>query len=131
MLYLDASAIVTYVLKRPNVADLTGYLRDHPDTALGTSTLGLVETVRTCDRFGDFPNLMVQLLRDYTELRLTAEIRDQAANLPGGLKTLDAIHVATAETLGKHMVAFITYDRRMADVAESLGFPVASPGMRR
>ena len=49
---------------------------------------------------------------------MTAEIRDRAANLPGGLTTLDAIHVATAEALGGELISFITYDRRMANVAE-------------
>ncbi|MGH3523594.1 MAG: hypothetical protein ACRDU4_12420 [Mycobacterium sp.] len=42
---------------------------------------------------------------------------------------MDAIHVATAETLGEDLVSFITYDRRLATVALSRGLPVASPGM--
>ncbi|WP_428342175.1 type II toxin-antitoxin system VapC family toxin [Mycobacterium sp.] len=131
MLYLDASAIITYVLKRSNVASLCAYLRDHEDAAMATSTVGLIETVRTCDRVGSFPNLMAQLLGDYGELAVTDDIRDRAANLPGGLKTLDAIHVATAETLGPDLITFITYDRRMANVAQSRGLPVASPGVTR
>ncbi len=73
---------------------------------------------------------MAQLLRDYDELALTSEIRDRAA-VPGGLKSLDAIHIASAETLGEELIAFVTYDRRMAQVAESRGLPVASPGMKR
>lgn len=129
MIYLDASAMVTYVLKRPHVAELRGYLRAHVGIELGTSTVGLIETVRICDRIGSFPNLMGQLLRDYNELEVTAEIRDRAANLPGGLKTLDAIHVVTAETIVEHLVALITYDRQMFHVARSRGLPVASPGM--
>jgi uncharacterized protein len=129
VLYLDASAIVTYVLKRPNVAALRGYLQDHPGIALGTSTLGLIETIRTCDRVGSFPNLMAQLLCDYSELALTNDIRDRAAHQPGGLKTLDAIHLATAEMLGEELMSLITYDRRMVHVARSRGIPVTSPGM--
>ena len=78
---------------------------------------------------GSFPNLMGRLLRDYDDLQVTAEIRDRAANLPGRLKALDAIHVATAEALGKDLISFITYDRAMANVARSRGLPVASPGM--
>ncbi len=74
---------------------------------------------------------MAQLLRDYDELALTSEIRDRAADVPGGLKSLDAIHIASAETLGEELIAFVTYDRRMAQVAESRGLPVASPGMKR
>jgi predicted nucleic acid-binding protein len=130
VLYLDASAIVTYVLKRSNVVALRGYLRERSGVDLATSTLGLVEAVRTCDRFGSFPNLMVELLRDYNELALTNDIRDRAAHQTGGLKTLDAIHVATAETLGEELTSFITYDRRLANVAKSRGLSVVSPGMK-
>jgi predicted nucleic acid-binding protein len=72
---------------------------------------------------------MAELLRDYNELAVSNDIRDRAANLPGGLTTLDAIHVATAETLGEELTVFITYDRRMANVARACGLPVASPGL--
>ena len=129
MIYLDASAVVTYVIKRPNFADLRRFLEVRAGSPILTSTVGLIETVRSCDRFGSFPNLMGQLLRDYAELQVTAEIRDRAANLEGRLKTLDAIHVATAETLGEDLISFITYNRAMATVARSRGLPVESPGV--
>jgi len=128
MIYLDASALVTNVLKRAHVWALRAHLREHAAAKLVTSTVGLIETVRNCDRVGSFPNLMGQLLRDYTEFELTAEIRDRAAQLPGRIKALDAIHVATAEMLGEELISFITYDRRMAHVARSRELPVASPG---
>jgi uncharacterized protein len=70
----------------------------------------------------------VDLLRDYDEFEMTTEIRDRAANLPGRLKALGAIHVATAETLGDELISFVTYDRTMATVARSRGLPVASTG---
>jgi predicted nucleic acid-binding protein len=129
VIYLDASALVTYVLERPNVVELRAFFADHTGLGLVTNTLGLVETVRSCDRSGSFPNLMTELLRDYDELQLTAEIRDRAADLPGGLKASDAIHVATAETLGVELTSFVSYDRQLVNVARSRGLPVASPGM--
>jgi predicted nucleic acid-binding protein len=128
VIYLDASALVTYIIRRPNFAELQDFLNSRPDTSLATNTVGLVETVRNCDRQGSFPNLMAQLLRDYDELQITAEIRDRAADLPGGLTMLDALHVATAEALGDELIAFVTYDRRMATMAGRRGLPVASPG---
>ena len=129
MIYLDASAIVTYVLKRANVSALRGYLQGHADARTATSTVGLIETIRTCDRAGNFPNLMAQLFREHAELVITSEVRDRAANLPGRIKTLDAIHVATAEMLGEELISIVTYDTQMAKVARSRGLPVASPGM--
>lgn len=130
MIYLDASGLITLVTERPNVAELDDFLAAHAEFRGVTSTVGLVETVRNCDRAGSFPHLMAQLLHDYDELQVTSEIRDRAADLPGGLKALDAIHVATAEVLGAELVAFITYDRQMGNVARSRGLPVASPGMK-
>lgn len=130
MIYCDASALITLVTGRPNAAELHVFLESHPGRPMVTSTVGLVETVRNCSRVGDFPNLMTQLLRDYDELALTAEIRDRAADLPGTLKALDAIHVATAETLGEELTWFVTYDRRLTYAARSRGLPVESPAGR-
>lgn len=129
MIYLDASALVTYVTGRPNFAELHEFLSGRPGLPMATSTIGLIETVRNCDRMETFPNLMARLLREYSELQITAEIRDRAANLSGALTTLDAIHVVTAESLGENLTTLVTYDRRMATVARSRGLPVASPGM--
>jgi uncharacterized protein len=128
VIYLDASAMVTYVVRPTNFVELHEFLARHSQFRGATSTVGLVETVRNCDRMGTYPNLMSQLLRDYDEFEITTEIRDRAANLPGRLKALDAIHVATAETLGDELISFVTYDRTMATVARSRGLPVASPG---
>ncbi|MGH3969460.1 MAG: type II toxin-antitoxin system VapC family toxin [Mycobacterium sp.] len=129
MIYLDASALVTYVTGRSHVVALRAFLAAHAELRGATSTVGLVETVRNCDRAGSFPHLMAQLLRDYDELQVTSEVRDSAAQLPGRLKAVDAIHVATAETLAQDLVWFVTYDRQLAAIARSRGLPVASPGM--
>lgn len=128
MIYLDASALVTYVLERPNFVDLQEFLGGRLATRLATSTVGFIETVRNCDSVGSYPNLLIRLLADYDELEVTTDIRDTAAHLPGRLKALDAIHVATAESLGEDLISFVTYDRAMARVARSRGLPVASPG---
>ena len=128
MIYFDASAMVTYLSGRPNFAALYDYLDSRRDLRAATSTLGPIETVRTCDRIGNYPNLLAHLLRQYSELEITSEIRDEAASLPGPLTTLNAIHVVTAETLGDHLAALITYDRQLALVARARGLPVASPG---
>lgn len=129
MIYLDASAIVTLLTRRHHYRALRCYLANYPGTGLVTSTIGLIETVRACDSTGDFPNLMGQLLRDYSELRVTSDVRDRAAHLPGGLRALDAIHLATAEILSDDLVSLVTYDRAMANVAKARGLPVTSPGM--
>jgi uncharacterized protein len=43
---------------------------------------------------------MQDLLASFTEILVTDEIRDAAASLPGGVRTLDAIHIASAQAIG-------------------------------
>lgn len=128
MIYLDASALVTLLAGRKHAKELGRFLDAHAQARTCTSTIGFVETVRTCDQIGAFPNLMASLLRDHAEILLTGEIRDGAAALTGAVRTLDAIHVASAEVLGAELTALVTYDIRVADAARAAGLPVAMPG---
>jgi uncharacterized protein len=129
VIYLDASAMVTMVVGRRYTGDLREFLAGYPSSRPYTSTIGFVETVRTCDSIGGFQGLMTDLLRQYQEVKLTDEVRDEAARLPGRLRSLDAVHVASAALLGSELIALVTYDKRMADAARGAGLPVAMPGM--
>jgi hypothetical protein len=131
VIYLDASAIVTLVLGRRYADELRDYLDGRPHTPLGTSTIGLVETVRTVDQFGTFPNLLAELRDAYTEILVTSEVRDLAAHLPAKVRTLDALHIASAESLGEHLTVLVSYDDRMVTVARDRGLQVAHPGITR
>jgi predicted nucleic acid-binding protein len=129
MIYLDASALVTIVVERRHAAHLRRFLDSHATERTTTSTIGMIETVRTCDQLGSYPNLMTQLTREHTEITVTERVRDAAANVVGRVRTLDAVHVASAELLGSELTALVTYDRRMAQVARASGLPVEMPGM--
>jgi uncharacterized protein len=128
VIYLDASALVTFVIRRKYAEDLDEFLASTPSQTC-TSTIGLIETVRTCDRSGSYPHLMARLLREHTEIKVTPEIRDVAAHVPGVLRSLDAVHVASAQQLGPELISLVTYDKRMADAARAVGLPVAMPGL--
>jgi uncharacterized protein len=128
LIYLDASAIVTMISGREYATDLHHFLAAKPPLPMATSTVGLVETVRTLDRVGDFPTLMQDLVRDFTEILLTDEIRDDAATLQGRLRTLDAIHIASAQAVGDALDVLVSYDKWMLDIAHSVGLPTAAPG---
>nr|WP_221378079.1 type II toxin-antitoxin system VapC family toxin [Actinoplanes polyasparticus] len=128
MIYLDASALVTLISRRTYAEELRQFLSARPGMPMATSTLGFVETVRTMDRIGDYPSLMRDLVGRFTEILLTEEVRDAAAQLPGALRTLDAIHVASAQVLGDSLDTLITYDKRMIEVARAEGLPVEAPG---
>jgi predicted nucleic acid-binding protein len=129
VIYLDASAMVTMVVQRGYADDLREYLARYPSSRTYTSTIGFVETVRTCDSIGTFPGLIAHLLQQYQEVMVSDQVRDDAARLPGRLRSLDAVHVASASLLGSELIALVTYDQRMADAARGSGLPVAMPGM--
>jgi uncharacterized protein len=42
-------------------------------------------------------------------------------------RSLDAIHLATANLLHADLMAFVCYDNRPCDAAQALGLPVESP----
>jgi uncharacterized protein len=131
VIYLDASALVTLVAGRPYSTELREFLAQSPEMPMGTSTIGFIETVRTLDRVGSYPTALQDLLASFTEILVTDEIRDAAATLPGGVRTLDAIHIASAQIIGDALAVLVTYDKRMLDVAHSVGVPIAAPGMSR
>ena len=69
-----------------------------------------------------------RLLRNINLVRLDDPLLDAAGMLePLPLRSLDAIHLADAQLVAPTLRAVVTYDRRMADAATSLGFPIASP----
>ena len=57
---------------------------------------------------------------------------ERAATLdPDALRSLDAIHLASAMELGDELDEIVTYDARLAEAARSYGIAVISPGTNR
>ena len=129
MIYLDATALVTLIAGRHYVDELRDFLADRPAMPMGTSTIGYVEAVRTLDTIGDYPTAMADLERSFTEVLVTDEVRDVATRVPSGVRTLDAVHIASALVVGRALDALVTYDKRMLEVARSMGLPTAAPGL--
>ena len=126
--YLDSSAFVKMVIAEPESVALRAYLRQRR-TRLTSSTLLRTEGVRAVRRVGpDALTAARQLLRTIDLVAVDESVLDAAAMLePRVLRTLDAIHLATALALGDDVDAIVTYDARMADGARLLGLPVADP----
>jgi predicted nucleic acid-binding protein len=126
--YLDTSAVVKLLVREGETAALRRWLRRRP-RRVASALLG-VELVRAARRAGE-PRLVVEarrLLGGITLVGVDAAVLDRAAELePGQLRTLDAIHLATALSLGAELDAVVTYDRRMADAAALLGLAIAAP----
>lgn len=123
--YLDASAIVKLVIDEPESITLLHWYHESERTI--TSRIGVVEVRRAVNRREHDPGQLRAVLARLEVFELDAEVDALAGRIsPPGLRTLDAIHVATA--LGIPGVdAFVTYDDRLAEAARAAGLPVVRP----
>ena len=128
----DTSAVAKLVVEEAESAQLAAWLDSRPDAPLVTSTLTRVELLRAARRRGG-PTVprAVALLAELAVVPLGDPVLEAAALLdPADLRTLAALHTATAALLGADLSALVTYDARMAAAAGAAGLPVASPGVR-
>ena len=124
--YADASALVKLVVEEPESRAMNRWFVE--STRVMTSRVGLIETLRASARRDHDPAQREQLVRDVEVIELSPTISLVAASLlPAILRTLDAIHVASALALGAELDAFVTYDDRMAEAARAIGLPVVRP----
>jgi predicted nucleic acid-binding protein len=129
--YLDASALVKLAVHEPETPALEHAVLNRD--ALFTSEVGAIELERALARTGNAAALgQTDAVLDAVFLAdLTPDIRTRAGRLePMSLRTLDAIHVATAASLPLPGLDFITYDDRQAHAARGLGLRVLQPGRK-
>lgn len=129
VLYVDASALVKLVVTEPESEALIELLSDRDD--LVTSAVAVVEVVRAARRVATSPALIERAYDVTGAMHLLAvdrEVLDRAAELePVTLRALDAIHLASALSLGTDLEAMVVYDRRLADAAETFGLRALAP----
>lgn len=114
-------------LREPELATLTEELAKWDGYV--SSALLAVEAIRACARYGDrYERDARDFLESVAMLPLDDGVLDQAAALrPVRLRTLDALHLATALVVRDELGVFVTYDRQLAAMAADQGLVVASP----
>jgi predicted nucleic acid-binding protein len=125
--YVDSSALVKLAVREPESAALRRYLgRRRP---LVSSALARTEVVRALLPLGpDAVRRGRDVLARVDLLRVNDRVLDAAGRLePAELRSLDAIHLASAEQLGSELREFVTYDERLALAAAGRGFRVIRP----
>ena len=127
IVYLDSSALLKLVAKEPESTALRRYWQ-----SLGqrmSSALARAEVLRAAHAIGPEPLLMARdVLRRVNLLTIDEELLERAAFLePLTLRTLDAIHLASALAVGSELEEVVTYDKRMAEAARGLGLRVVAP----
>jgi predicted nucleic acid-binding protein len=125
VLYLDASAITKLATPERWSVPLE---RRVLDAVLASSAVARTEVSRALHRGGVRSERLPGLLDSITLVDVDRSILELAAVLePPQSRTLDAIHLATALSLGAELEAFITYDRQQARAAEAAGLSVEAP----
>lgn len=96
-----------------------------------SSALLAVEAIRACLRHrGEYVSDAREWLLDVALLPLGDTLLDEATALgPPALRSLDALHLATALSIREDIGAFLTYDNRLAEAAGQHGFQVVRPGL--
>ncbi|HEY4094557.1 MAG TPA: type II toxin-antitoxin system VapC family toxin [Baekduia sp.] len=132
VLYVDTSALVKLLVEETETDALRAELQRRDVVA--TSVITEIELARAAARARQrgataLDDVAVWAITAATlELELTPEIRRAAAALqPSAVRSLDAIHLATAASLGDDLAGLLTYDIRMQDAAVALGVTVLAP----
>jgi uncharacterized protein len=128
LVYADSSALVKLVVEEAETAALERYIADR-EPVVTTSRIASVEISRalvTADLERDNRSEAERLLRSYFLVDVTAPILDDAMSLTIRVRSLDAIHLASARHVSPDEV--LVYDRRLARAAAELGFVVVHPG---
>jgi len=121
---------VKLVQLEPESGALRRFLRRHHADGRVTSALARVEVVRAVAAGG--PAAVAQARRQLARvdhLNIDRVLLDKAATIAPGrmLRSLDAVHLASASSIGADLRAVVTYDRRMAEAAVALSLVVEAP----
>jgi uncharacterized protein len=126
--YLDTSAAAKLVIAEPETPALMAWVRSIT-TDVVSSDLIRTELLRATARAA--PHAMSRaraVLDSIAILSVPTAIFERAALLgPTNLRSLDAIHLATAIDFGDELTGMITYDERLAEAAAGYGITVAAP----
>ena len=119
--YADTSAVIKLLVEETYSKVFAAFYDSHADAEWVSSALLRIELTRAVAR------AMPALLPDARDL-LTAFSYEAAMGEPDrSLRSLDAIHLATARIFGPDLDALVTYDNRLATAASDAGLMIVAP----
>ena len=126
--YLDTSAATKLVVEEPGSEALSAWIKDQGPSFVASELLR-VELLRAGRRHS--PDAMArarEVIDSATLMSVTTDICIDAAGIdPAVVRSLDAVHIATALAIGDDLKGVVTYDQRMADGCRIYGLPVVAP----
>lgn len=129
MIYLDSSALMKLVREEAESAALGAWLGARAETPVITSELGRVEVLRAAQRAGtDALTEAHAVTADLDLVPLDRGVLDLACDIGTPLlRTLDALHLASAVLLRAELTAFVAYDHRLVTAAQDAGLHTLTP----
>lgn len=129
MIYLDSAAVVKLVHAESESQALRDWLDERAEISWTSSVLVEVETSRTLARHAPQAVAGLHHVLDLIDLiDLDAGVRILAQTVkPATVRSLGAVHLATALRVRTQLTSFVTYDKRLADAAREAGLSVDAP----
>ena len=126
--YLDSSALAKLVLQEPETLKLREFLKG--STLRLTSAISEVELRRAAARGPSQSDVAARrVLSVVSQIDVSRDVVQGAASVgPTTLRSLDAIHLATALLVATDLDVFVTYNARLGEAAAGAGLSVAQPG---
>lgn len=130
MIYLDSSALLKLLHQEAESAALAEWLSARAGTPVISSALAKIEVTRACRRVNaDALPAAKTLLAGLDVIPLTGAVIEEAADVGDtALRSLDAIHLASALSIRSDLSTFIAYDHRLGDAASAAGLRLVTPG---
>jgi len=127
--YADTSAVIKLLVEESHSKAFAAFYDAHADAEWVSSALLRIELTRAVTRA--MPTLLPDardLLLAFSFVAIDDDVVEAAMNEPDrGLRSLDAIHLATARVLGEDLDAIVSYDDRLLKAATEAGLATASP----
>lgn len=130
MIYLDTSVALLSLLGQPGADEAARLIMvAHATEGLVSSCLLKVEMARAAHRDHFDVRVVDEFIAGVELVEIGPDVIERASALTGELKSLDAIHLATATLLDdpRHPVTVLTHDVRLADAARSWGLSAIDP----
>ena len=130
MIYLDTSVALLSLLGQSGADEAARLIMDARATeGLVSSCLLQVEMARAAHRDHFDVGVVDEFIAGVELIEIGPDVVERASALTGELKSLGAIHLATAMLLDdpRHPVTVLTHDARLADAARSRGVGVTDP----
>jgi predicted nucleic acid-binding protein len=127
--YADTSAVLKLLAEEAHSKAFAAFYDSHADAEWVSSALLRIEVTRAVARA--VPALLPDardLLSAFSYIAIDDEIVEAAMDEPDrGIRSLDAIHLATARIVGPDLDGLVAYDIRLTTAASDAGLVVVSP----